>query len=741
MVITETHFQTGRLPPNWFDEMQQGVVKRGVLVSKGTMILQIPLGENACESTHFQLRVRFFGTVRNMTCSDGVATIAVDLESGKNVVNLAGIAPLAETKTGKVPEEGFHTVEFHFEKENLRATVDAREVISARDPEFRASRMFTLGLWGNCEVEHIQISGEGKIEALPKLEKSGQKLELEVAVDFFDDLIYAPWTREMFERLFALFRNWGVSRCCWIHNGSWQEGWWDYAPFGVAQHARKTFENVGEFFPAAVAAAHKAGIEIYGLIKPFDMGVAQWNAPAEGTGRLMRLGGPENWLAKFAADRRDLIMARRPQEPGESPRVKIARIDIVKNDTQPVSFSVADVELYVSSDNRTYALYEGPLSREESIEGYPDWIHTPGGEKPSGVTKAARVMRLSNLSLSERFVAVRVPGGRSSFQNTLLNLVHLFDADGQRLDVTFGLTAREGDFEITENVSTISSPADFRQTGIRFDCRPGVPSSIFPGYDAIRSSWALDNEQGILGIAIGKNDGPLAALSPSFPEVRQWWLGYVKDCLEAGADGIELRIRNHHSPLAWGDYGFETPVRDEYLERYGIDIWITEDFDRKKWADLRGEAYTEFCRQVRSLTQEFERPLRLHLSLTNHLGPDCSSAMNIHWDWQRWLEEGLADSVTLKDVPPGSRFSDEIFRRITNKGIRTVYCPYGNDIWLRPGGEQVVKEWISLAQREGCHGFQFYECAAAIRGTAEGNLTVTQPALEEVFRRFFSARS
>src|SRR5262249_46085303 len=153
-----------------------------------------------------------------------------------------------------------------------------------------------------------------------------------------------------------------------------------------------------------------------------------------------------------------------------------------------------------------------------------------------------------------------------------------------------------------ESAATSSAlPSDFRQTGVEFNATPGFCSAIFPGYDFIRESWSFDSRDGILAIARGKDSGPIAVLSPSFPETPEWWLSWLRECFEAGADGIELRVRNHNHDFAWAEYGFERPVRDEFLKRHGVDIWETDDFDKAAWRRLRGEAYTEFCREAKKL--------------------------------------------------------------------------------------------------------------------------------------------
>ena len=57
--------------------------------------------------------------------------------------------------------------------------------------------------------------------------------------------------------------------------------------------------------------------------------------------------------------------------------------------------------------------------------------------------------------------------------------------------------------------------------------------------------------------------------------------------------------------------------------------------------------------------------------------------------------------------------------------------------WRTPGGEKMVAKWIAQARDHGFDGFQFFECAAVVRGTRDGKVFMEQPALRDVFREHF----
>jgi hypothetical protein len=252
------------------------------------------------------------------------------------------------------------------------------------------------------------------------------------------------------------------------------------------------------------------------------------------------------------------------------------------------------------------------------------------------------------------------------------------------------------------------------------------------------SEWhALDGKHGFVGIARGKDREAVAVMSPAFKETRDRWLEWVREILEAGADGVEMRVRNHHTHLDWGDFGFEAPVRDEFMSRHGVDIWSTDDFDRAAWRRLRGEHFTQFYREARALVNSFDRKMGLHISSTMDMEPEQGASMDIHFDWRTWLDEGLADSVTAKEVWPGTMFADEILSHARPRGVPVMFSRYANNLWRLPGGADVCARRIQAAREHGFSGFQLYESCAVMRAHPDGHLEMEQPELREVFRREF----
>jgi hypothetical protein len=738
-------FESGRLPPEWMEHERAYSFERGALRTGRAVIASFLLPGNGWRKLRVEMEIEMTSGAA-LTCGVGAHTLIVDLKRGTHSVMNYGVSVLASNRKEIPLKTGSYLVVFEFDNGRLRALVDGVEVVSAADPRPQPTAgLMETQYWDDCLIRRVRVLGGGAVRKPTYSYPPRQSKEffLEVNVDFPDDLMHAPFTRDMFDQMFAEFNRWGVKRVHWIYYGGVKNGLWDCCIHGLAyRNWLKTVENMGEVFPAAVQAAHAHGIPIYGMIKPFDMGFfesfGESSPEAKKWNRLQRIGGPIGWIAKFPAEHREFITSRKPGVFGPAENKTFTRIDLVKEDERLAAFTVADVRLCVSDDNTTYRPYDGPMTREEAVEDYPVWEHTSSGGRPTGKTRRARVMRLKDLNIPNKYLVLTVEGRGGSFSNTVINLIHVFGENGEERRITYGTMAREAPSE-PDRADLRGSVPDFKTLGIEFDRWRGTPTAVFPDYDGIRAPYALDGPTGLLAVARGKEQGPVAVLSPSFTEAQDWWLTWVQDCLDAGADGIEMRIRNHHSTLTWREFGFEKPVRDEFLKRYGLDIWKTDDFDLGAWRRLRGEAYTQFYRRVRELVRRRGKPVGLHVSpTTSGMEPEQGAAMEIHWDWRTWLREGLCDSVTMKEVWPKTRLAEEILSLTRPRNIQTIFCPYANTLWRRPGGENVVADFIRLARDGGYDGYQFYECCAVVRGAKDGKVIMEQPALRELFQREFT---
>jgi len=648
---------------------------------------------------------------------------------------------------------------FEWNAERMTATINGEEAVSAMNMRQSArAGSFQMG-FRDCMVRSVAVYGTAEDVMPTPAQAVHNDYPLEVTVDFNDDLMACAWTHETFDNLFRELKSWGTQRVSWIDLGRAEDGYFDFAPLRIAEYAQETMRNVGDIFTAAVEHAHRHGIELVGILKPFDMAIQGFSWPphsemAKQYGRIDRIGGSAGWSTWMAARNQHLIMARKPSAWGSAKQAVWTRIDLVKDDDAETAISPDDISFIVSDDNETFRPYDGPLARAEVIEEYPVYRATPSGPIPTAETRRSRVFRFA-LELREPFVAIQVNGGCRSFANRLCDLVHIFGEGGEETHFTYGLNARREELSarfLNSPNEEKPRPAVGPQGGFEYNRYPGSPSSYMAsGGDPINTPLALDRGGvSYLALARGKDRGPLAAMSPSFLETRALWMSWVQAMLDAGADGIDIRPGHHHADFAWIEYGFEEPVREEMLKRTGVDIWETDDFDFDLWRRIRGEGWTQLIREASAIVRGRGKQLTVHIDGHFDNAPGAGGAMNIVTDWRSWLEEGLVDRVTGKALWPGASYSREVMALAHAKGIPVSYAPYCNNFFEdrrttnhigdSPRGCEVpVDRLIDWGREYGYDSFLFYECASALRAAPDGTVGFRQgaEALRAVMQRHF----
>jgi hypothetical protein len=677
-----------------------------------------------------------------LICGDPRLLLCVNTRTGYHRACVHEGATLA-SNLQSVRSSGNQAVEFDFLEEESVATIDGEPVVRCTSPPAGGiGRSLLLSFDAGCTLRRLRVCGDAAHAERPRpTRRPAGPFELEVAVDFPDDLHYAPYTRPMFERLFDEYAQWGLKRVHWFYYGGLRRGLWEHAHVGIWENYQRTLDHIGEDdFRHAVRLAHERGLELWGVWKPFELAFALSTLPngtqaAEKIGKIRRIGGWVYWASHLARERRDLLMRRKPGTWGPATRRVWTRIDLVKEDQRPAAFAADQLRLFISDDNRSYRLYDGPVRASEQIEDRPVWEHTPSGGRRTGASRRCRVMRLDGLELRSQFVAIVPPGSSGSFANTLINLVRVSGVEGEERTLTYGLIQRVPRlaYDIATSMRSQGAGADFETSGIEFDVLPGTPSASLAGFDPIRERHVLDGSGGVLGLARGKDQTTVGCFSPAHDEVRREWLGWIGEILDAGADGVDLRARNHHSHLSWGEFGYEGPVCDEFLARYGVDVGATDDFDRPAMRRLRGEYYTRFYREAKALTASRGKRLRLHISPTLDIEPEVGGAMDLHFDWRTWLRDGLADAVTMKEIYPGTALAEEILCLTASRGIPLIFSPFANALFRTAAGVGVTRARIDWARARGFSGFQLYESCAVFRATSEGGLKLEQPGLRDVF--------
>jgi hypothetical protein len=233
---------------------------------------------------------------------------------------------------------------------------------------------------------------------------------------------------------------------------------------------------------------------------------------------------------------------------------------------------------------------------------------------------------------------------------------------------------------------------------------------VFDGL-GIHANCILDNCCGELGVAVGHDEYITGALSPAFSESQNYWLKQIEYSLNAGVDGVDLRIANHNRSLNWNDYGFEEPVMKDFESTTGrswTDTPENHNIRRKIIADY----YTKFYKKASILIRTKGKKVQLHIGPQYVLAKADNRYMGLDWQWERWLCEDLADEITLKGCWPDDKFISKIYKLTKDKNINLHCCPYLN--YLAEDGNlgEPLRAAISQALKSDMlNGFIFYEAA------------------------------
>jgi hypothetical protein len=130
-----------------------------------------------------------------------------------------------------------------------------------------------------------------------------------------------------------------------------------------------------------------------------------------------------------------------------------------------------------------------------------------------------------------------------------------------------------------------------------------------------------------------------------YPEVRKHLIRrYLRLLRKGNFDGLFVCLRSQSRPAEYADqYGFNDPIRQEYLKRYGRDIW-SEDFDLQCWRDLQGEYLTCFLKDLRKKLNDADIQLAVGVPRGFVLGPPLG---NMSLQWPQWVQEGTVDQLII----------------------------------------------------------------------------------------------
>ena len=131
----------------------------------------------------------------------------------------------------------------------------------------------------------------------------------------------------------------------------------------------------------------------------------------------------------------------------------------------------------------------------------------------------------------------------------------------------------------------------------------------------------------------------------AYPEVRGHFIQRFTALVdEGGFDGLFLCLRSQSRPADHADqFGFNEPVRNDFLARYGRDI-RKDEFDVQQRRDLLGDYLTLFLSELRSSMCGRGVQMGVGLPRGSVLGPPLGNTV---LQWVAWIENGIVDYLVI----------------------------------------------------------------------------------------------
>ena len=458
-------------------------------------------------------------------------------------------------------------------------------------------------------------------------------------VDFADDYIDITFTPELVDDLIDRLQWIGATRVYW---NFYQRGVVDYLSTGT--HGAETHANLGEPVAAGARSAHERGMEFFATIKPYETGATHAN-PANSPRVLAQPGLPgiggvyivDDWVLARPELR---VKARTADLPVGIDDVPVRRIQLRQKDMTPVRIGREHLEIWTSADNVGYRKKDVSFDLTESVAKCPEDVRSMQGDHVSSKGDSVRVLDLTGLDLQDPFIAVTTTfdDDEGTFANTAFEMVRAYGPGDRPVPIV-----------VASHKAVWRPNRDFRTGDLEYDA--GVGDEVVR-LDVSNSCPGSSGSDGVIAFARGRNEYLSGSVCEAYPEVREYWLDWVGQCIAAGVDGVDVRISCHSS---WTNtpeiYGFNEPVAREYERRYGANP-DTEPYDPDLLGKLRGEFFDMFLRAAKTRLSAAGKRLSVHAEMESFRPDACqgrtrSRPGNIEFDWRGWLSSGLADEATL----------------------------------------------------------------------------------------------
>ncbi len=442
--------------------------------------------------------------------------------------------------------------------------------------------------------------------------------------------------------------------------------------------SRTQFENP---MREAVSSAKLAGLKVNAIFKPYEGGgfftipVGHHFQPARPQNAC--LGGSTN-VASFIKEHPEWRVKRVDSGKDDSnlPATILEftfLLDGLENPSYPV---ISDdelnratqwqAELYVSDDNAGYA-------RIETVPVISRKIKKIRVADPNNLTllKSARclIVTLSGFNITNKFMAVNFYGGGHRLLLYPHSMVKV--KSGRRvLQATVSPTFRYQPSLTGEFKANPPEPGDFKSCGFEFA-------------EACQNDW---RDWTVFGIARGCEPYLRGSLCEAVPEVRQYWLDYVRSLIDYGCDGVDIRFLNHCSGIKdFLNYGYNDEILHEFHNLFGRDPGCGKK-DFIEIMRIRGDFFIKFLEDARKLLHAHGKTMQVHMRDSMcHPSLGTSSIENGFWAMPKILPDfkklaELADKIILSDNLSSDRFRGK--RKGFAIPIKRYAAKAGKKIWV-----------------------------------------------------------
>ncbi len=645
--------------------------------------------------------------------------------------------------------------------------------------------MIGLCVWGSGgSILHsgskasVHNNGSGKAKP-PKYSKT-----IAPVIDVFPDLLGVPYTWDTIKNKMEFLAGLGFKRVYLVTTPpgypTFSNPWLDlFVPQNASgNNAVESILAVGDPTFEHIYQAHKTGMEVIAIIKPYEGGggytIPHGKRNFIDSRALPCLGGERQGFDAFVREHSELRVKRKPienydklisqtihtliltfclDEVVEGIAFNRVRLYGEKGDGSIEQHPLKGIRLWVSRDNGAYELLEQKYRISERLvcKKLFDANGAPLFEKP----RRCRQVEITGLGIPPDF----------SYFALTLDL-----ADGHRVMIPFSMITAHGEngqvpLTITQQVRS-RSPSALNNGWNAQDLfwerfEPTYPRTYENAEDAIKQfvnygfefDWYGTGHWGsgwgdipYYGMARGKMKYMKGTLCEAYPAVREYWLEQIKKLVAMGVDGVDIRLQNHSSMVSdYFHYGYNEPLVEEYERAYGTDI-LKEEADPLKLMKIRGLFFERFVAEAARFLHANKKKLLLHLrncleepalsSIYEELG--FWAMPKVLPDWETLIV--LADEITVKDYNFGA------YRSTRTTKIKDRARQLGKPLWIHcyiaQGGDLTTEFFDAVEKDDRVTGVLLYEMGhnpyasnpwiGLIETLSHGKIAVNEEILEKI---------